>query len=55
MPPTSCWRFRWTWKCSRAYAFPGDNQEGITADPNGFLYIAQDSGGILKLKWLREP
>ncbi len=39
----------------KAYAFPGDNQEGITADPDGFLYIAQDSGGILKVKWLREP
>ncbi len=35
------------------WAFPGDNQEGITVDPNGFLYIAQDSGGIVKLKWLR--
>ena len=35
------------------YAFPGDNQEGVTVDPDGFLYIAQDSGGILKLKWLR--
>ena len=34
-------------------AFPGDNQEGITVDSDGFLYIAQDSGGILKLKWLR--
>ena len=38
----------------KAYAFPGDNQEGITADNAGYLYIAQDSGGILKLKWLRE-
>ncbi len=35
------------------YAFPGDNQEGITVDDAGFIYIAQDSGGILKLKWLR--
>jgi len=34
-----------------AYAFPGDNQEGITADSNGFLYIAQDTGGIIKFKW----
>lgn len=33
------------------HAFPGDNQEGITVDDQGFLYIAQDSGGILKLKW----
>jgi len=35
------------------WAFPGDNQEGITVDPKGFIYIAQDSGGIIKLKWLR--
>ncbi len=34
-------------------AFPGDNQEGITADPDGFIYIAQDTGGIVKLEWLR--
>jgi uncharacterized protein YjiK len=35
------------------HAFPGDNQEGITVDDQGFLYIAQDSGGILKIKWNR--
>jgi len=34
-------------------AFPGDNQEGVTLDADGFIYIAQDTGGILKLKWLR--
>ena len=34
-----------------AHAFPGDNQEGIAVDPNGFLYIAQDTGGIIKFKW----
>jgi len=34
-------------------AFPGDNQEGVTLDADGFLYTAQDSGGIVKLKWLR--
>jgi uncharacterized protein YjiK len=34
-------------------AFPGDNQEGVTVDPAGYIYIAQDTGGILKLKWLR--
>lgn len=34
-------------------AFPGDNQEGIAVDPDGFIYIAQDTGGILKLQWLR--
>lgn len=34
----------------RFYAFPGDNQEGITVDPDGHIYIAQDTGGVLKLK-----
>ncbi|MBM3295069.1 MAG: hypothetical protein FJY80_14610 [Candidatus Aminicenantes bacterium] len=37
----------------RAYAFPGNDQEGVCVDPEGFIYIAQDSGGILKLKDLR--
>jgi uncharacterized protein YjiK len=37
----------------RGWAFPGDNQEGIAIDPEGFVYIAQDSGGILKVKWQR--
>lgn len=36
-----------------AYAFPGDNQEGITWDAEGNIYIAQDTGGILKIKDLR--
>jgi len=34
-------------------ALPGQNQEGITLDAEGHLYIAQDSGGIVKLRWLR--
>ena len=34
----------------RSYAFPGKDQEGITADNAGFWYVAQDSGGIMKLK-----
>lgn len=33
------------------HAFPGDNQEGITVDDQGFMYIAQDSGGIIKIRW----
>jgi uncharacterized protein YjiK len=37
-------------KILQAFAFPGDNQEGIAIDANGFLYIAQDSGGIIKVK-----
>lgn len=35
------------------YAFLGDNQEGLTRDDEGYLYITQDSGGILKVKDLR--
>jgi myo-inositol-hexaphosphate 3-phosphohydrolase len=37
-------------KIVRSYAFPGYNQEGIAVDREGFLYIAQDSGGIIKVK-----
>jgi uncharacterized protein YjiK len=41
-------------KILRSYAFPGNDQEGITVDSEGFLYIAQDSGGIIKVKWNRQ-
>jgi len=41
-------------KILQAYAFPGENQEGIAVDASGFLYIAQDSGGIIKVKWNRK-
>ena len=37
----------------QSYVLPGDNQEGIAVDTEGFLYRAQDSGGIIKLKWNR--
>jgi uncharacterized protein YjiK len=40
-------------KIIREYAFLGDSQEGITRDNEGYLYIAQDLGGILKVKDLR--
>lgn len=33
------------------WLFPGQDQEGIAADPEGFLYIAQDCGGIIKIRW----
>ena len=33
------------------WTLSGNDQEGIAADAQGFLYIAQDSGGIVKLKW----
>jgi uncharacterized protein YjiK len=35
------------------YAFPGNDQEGLARDSEGYLYIAQDSGGIIKIKDLR--
>lgn len=38
-----------------AYALPGDNQEGIALLDTGFLYIAQDSGGIIRVKWRPHP
>jgi glucose/arabinose dehydrogenase len=37
----------------REYAFIGDSQEGIARDGDGYLYITQDSGRILKVKDLR--
>lgn len=43
-----------TGKILRGYAFPGKDQEGITVDDEDFVYIAQDSGGIIKVKWLRQ-
>ncbi len=32
------------------HAFPGDEQEGLAMDNEGFIYIAQDTGGVLKIK-----
>ena len=37
-------------KLVREYAFPGNDQEGFAWDDEGYLYITQDSGGIIKLK-----
>tara|TARA_Y100000385_G_C13108988_1_gene650767 strand:+ start:11889 stop:12743 length:855 start_codon:yes stop_codon:yes gene_type:complete len=42
-----------THKLLKEFAFPGNDQEGIAVDDKGFMYIAQDSGGIIKLKSLR--
>lgn len=39
-------------KIVRRWPLPGKNQEGVAQDEAGHLYIAQDSGGIIKLKWL---
>jgi len=33
------------------WQLPGDKQEGFTMDSHGYVYIAQDSGGIVKLPW----
>lgn len=35
----------------QSYDLPGVDQEGIAIDSEGFLYVAQDSGGIIKVKW----
>ena len=40
-------------KILKSYALPGKDQEGIAIDNKDFLYIAQDSGGIIKCKWNR--
>lgn len=40
-------------KLVKEYAFLGDNQEGLCRDDEGYLYIAQDTGGIIKVKDLR--
>ena len=36
-----------------SFAIPGEDQEGITEDGDGDLYLAQDTGGILKLSPLK--
>jgi uncharacterized protein YjiK len=37
----------------KQYSFPGDTQEGLAVDDEGFIYFAQDTGGIIKLRDLR--
>lgn len=37
-------------KLINQYAFLGDSQEGVAWDEDGYFYIAQDIGGILKVK-----
>jgi len=41
-------------KMVKEYAFLGNEQEGIAWDDDGFLYIAQDIGGIIRIKDLRK-
>lgn len=38
-------------KMQRVVTLTGCNQEGIALDDEDFLYIAQDSGGIIKVRW----
>ncbi len=38
----------------KEWAFPGNGQEGLTWDDQGYFYIAQDPAGIFKLKDLRK-
>jgi uncharacterized protein YjiK len=40
-----------TGKVLKTFPLPGKDQEGITLDEAGFVYIAQDSGGIMKFGW----
>jgi uncharacterized protein YjiK len=41
-------------KLVKEYAFLGNEQEGIAWDEDGFLYIAQDIGGIIRVRDLRK-
>ena len=38
----------------RTWAFPGANQEGLAIDADEQMYVAQDSGGILRVRFRRE-
>ena len=40
-------------KLVREYAFLANDQEGLTRDDEGYLYIAQDKGEIIRVKDLR--
>ncbi len=40
-------------KIVKFYAFPENDQEGIALDRENYVYIAQDTGGIIKIKWVR--
>jgi len=35
---------------SHQYLLPGDDQEGIALDEKGFMYIAQEVGGVIKIE-----
>ena len=41
-------------KLVNEYAFLGNEQEGIAWDEDDFLYIAQDTGGIIRVRDLRK-
>jgi uncharacterized protein YjiK len=44
-----------TGKRLQVWDLPGDKQEGFTMDSHGYVYIAQDSGGIRQLSWRDIP
>jgi hypothetical protein len=37
-------------KALGSWKLPGSNQEGLAVTPDGMMFIAQDSGGVLRLK-----
>lgn len=41
-------------RCQRVWSLTGCNQEGLTVDPEGMICIAQDSGGVIKIRPLWE-
>jgi uncharacterized protein YjiK len=40
---------------ARYTGLPCEDQEGIAFDSSGAMYIAQDSGGIVKIDWPDRP
>lgn len=40
-------------KIERSWTLPGRNQEGVALDDEDHLYVAQDSGGVLRFHWDR--
>lgn len=43
-------RFTFRGKPVRTYTITGRDQEGLAIDPDGMMYIAQDSGGLIKIR-----
>ena len=47
------WELTMDGQIVHGWAFPCSSQEGITVDDHDNVYLAQDSGGVVKLKWMR--